>query len=85
MKKCPTGKVSYSSLSLAEDALIDSWSRNNFTPTNGPINVYVCDDCGTYHFTSKGTINTRLKTELDSGLINKQRLAFDLEIKLRRR
>ena len=84
MKKCPSGKVTYNTMALAEDVLIDSWSRNNYTIGQGPINVYMCDDCGNYHFTSKGAMNARLKTEWDSGRIAKQRLAFDLERKLRR-
>jgi hypothetical protein len=85
MRKCPTGKVIYTSMPQAEDALIDFWSRNNFKPGNGPVNIHLCDDCGNYHFTSRGTINGRLKTEWESGRIAKQRLAFDLEQKLRRR
>ena len=85
MKKCPTGKVMYHSMSLAEDALIDSWIRNNFIIGSGPVNVYQCDECGNYHFTSKGEMNGRLRDDWDSGRIKKQRLAFQLESKLRRR
>jgi hypothetical protein len=85
MRKCPTGKVIYTSMSLAEDALIDFWSRNHIKPGGGPVNIYQCNDCGNFHFTSQGTMNDRLKVEWDAGRIAKQRLAFDLEQKLRRR
>jgi len=85
VKRCPTGKSLYLSLSLAEDALIDAWTRNNFTPGNGPVNIYQCDDCGNFHFTSKGIMNVRLKTELDNGTIARNRRAFELESKLRKR
>lgn len=85
MPRCPSGKVSYQSRTLAEDALIDSWIRNNFSLGSGPVDVYACDDCGDFHFTSKGNRNARLKTEWDNGSIAKSRRAFQLEDKLRRR
>jgi hypothetical protein len=85
MPRCPSGKVSYQSRALAEDALIDSWIRNNFSPGQGPVDVYTCDDCGDFHFTSKGNMNARLKAEWDNGSIAKNRRAFQLEDKLKRR
>lgn len=83
--KCPTHKVVYQSLSLAEDALVDAWIRNNYKIGSGPVNVYQCDDCGHFHFTSKGNMNDRLKNELDNGSIAKNNRAFELEGKWRRR
>ena len=85
MIRCPTRKVTYASSSLAEDALIDAWIRNNHKVGSGPVNVYVCEDCGNFHFTSKGAMSNRLKTELDSGSITRSQRAFELEAKLRRR
>jgi len=85
MKKCSTGKIVYISLSIAEDALIDAWSRHNYAVGKGPVNVYQCDDCGNFHFTSKGTMNIRLKTELENGSIARSRRAFELESGLKRR
>jgi hypothetical protein len=84
-RKCPSNKVIYMSHALAEDALIESWIRNNYALGTGPLNVYQCDDCGNFHFTSKGAMNERLKREWDNGSIARARRAFDLEAKLRRR
>ena len=85
MKRCRTGKVIYLTQALSEDALIDAWVRNNYKLGAGPVNTYQCDECGNFHFTSKGEMNERLKKELDSGKIAKNQRAFDLENKLKRR
>ena len=85
MTRCSSGKVVYHSFSLAEDALIDAWIRNSYSMDNGPVNVYQCDDCGNFHFTSKGLINHRLKEQWDTGQIARNRRAFELERKLRLR
>ena len=60
---------------LAEDALIDLWSRHEYTEGQAPITVYQCEDCGQYHFTSKGTMNQRLSNEIASGKIKLERQA----------
>jgi hypothetical protein len=75
----------YFSQTLAEDALLEAWIRNHYKTGQGPVNVYSCDDCGNFHFTSKSAMNERLKGALDNGQIEKSRRAFDLENKLRRR
>lgn len=85
MKRCPSGKVIYATQTLAEDALIDAWIRNNYTLGTGPVSIYQCEDCGNFHFTSKGTMNDRLKKEWDSGQIARSRRAFDHEQKFRHR
>jgi len=85
MPKCPSGKVVYHSLTLAEDALIDAWGRYNYSIGKGPVNVYQCEDCGNFHFTSKGQMNQRLQMELDSGHIARARRAFHLEQGLKRK
>ena len=56
---CPTAKRIYLTEGLAEEALIDAHSRNNYAGS-GPIAVYQCEDCGYYHFTSKGKMNEKL-------------------------
>lgn len=66
MKTCRTGKRVYLTEALAEDALLDAHSRNEFTH-GGPVAVYACEECGYFHFTSKGTMNTRLAEFLGSG------------------
>ena len=84
MNRCATGKIVFQSESLGEDALIDVWIRNNYQAGQGPVAIYRCDDCGNFHFTSKGAMNERLKKELDNGSILKYRRGFDFERKLGR-
>jgi len=74
MLKCPTGKRVYATESLAEDALIDAHSRHQYTGS-GPIAIYRCEDCGYYHFTSKGEMNKRLAEQIASGKIKRQQEA----------
>ena len=57
--KCPSGKRIYHSKQLAEDALLELWSKNDYKH-GGPINIYQCEDCGNFHMTSKGLVNNRL-------------------------
>lgn len=52
--QCVTGKKMYTSRQLAEEALIDVRARFQYRETAGPVTVYQCDDCGCWHFTSKG-------------------------------
>lgn len=85
MKRCPSGKVNYSSLLLAEDALLETWIRNHYTIGQGPVNVYQCTYCEEFHFTSKGEMNVRLREALDIGTIVRGRRAFDFENRLKRR
>ena len=85
MRSCPSGKITYSSIAMAEDALIDLWSKGEYTSGNGPVAIYRCDDCGLYHFTSKGPMNEALAKAISSGYIKKQREAYQWEQKLKRR
>lgn len=55
MKDCPTGKICHISKELAEEALVENRARNNFGAAAGPINIYECEVCHNFHFTSKGT------------------------------
>ncbi|MBI1766841.1 MAG: hypothetical protein HY015_03090 [Bacteroidetes bacterium] len=74
MLKCRTGKRVYQTESLAEDALIDAHSRNQYAST-GPLAVYQCEECAYYHFTSKGPMNKRLAEQIASGKIKLQQQA----------
>jgi hypothetical protein len=58
---CVTGKRQYDTQSQAEEALIETRGRFVFREGSGPIDVYQCDDCGYWHFTSKGTVSDLLK------------------------
>lgn len=81
---CPSHKKIFLSLELAEDALLDSHQRNHYKGT-GPVNIYLCHDCGYYHFTSKGELNAKLKQQLENGTVAKGQEAAWWENKLRGR
>lgn len=54
IKSCSTGKNYYFDEQTAIEALIEHLGRNHFSLGTGPINVYQCNICDGYHFTSKG-------------------------------
>jgi hypothetical protein len=83
MSTCATGKRVFFTHNDAEEALLDAWIRNHYNSGSGPIAVYQCTDCNYWHWTSKGTINSRLSADLASGKINKLRDGHDWERKLR--
>lgn len=51
---CPSKKREYLSKQEAEEALIQHHIQFDFSPGQGPVNVYRCDRCEAWHFTSKG-------------------------------
>lgn len=59
----------------AEDALIELWTKHEYVEGHAPITVYRCEDCGQYHFTSKGTMNEKLSKAIHSGKIKLEREA----------
>ena len=75
MKSCITGKKSFASIEVAEDVLIETYTRFEFAPNQGPIAIYKCDDCGYYHLTSQGMMNEKLKKCLQDGSIARQKEA----------
>lgn len=77
---CPTGKRLYFDQSTAEEALIEARIRFEH---NSAVNVYQCNDCGQWHLTSKGEMNSTLKTLLANGIIHKERQAFQWNMKLK--
>jgi hypothetical protein len=83
MLKCPTGKRVYLTEAMAEDALIDAHSRHQYAGT-GPIAVYQCEDCGYYHFTSKGEMNKKLAEQITGGKIKRQQEANQWMNKLKK-
>ena len=74
MLTCGTGKKVYQTESLAEDALIDAHGRSQYAGS-GPVAVYRCEECGYYHFTSKGPMNKRLSEQIANGKIKLQQQA----------
>lgn len=83
MNKCVTGKTVFESLEIAEEALIQNHIRNNHRSGYGPINVYQCQDCENWHFTSTGLINQLLETPEVINRISRERRALEWEFKLR--
>lgn len=84
MLTCPSHKKSYSSQAFAEDALVEAWIKFEYASGSGPIAVYRCEECGQYHFTSKGVMNEKLSTALTTGKIKKQKEGNDWLTKLKR-
>ena len=85
MKTCITGKKSFPSAEVAEDVLIETYTRFEFADNFGPVAVYRCEDCGQYHLTSQGTVNEKLRKGLSDGSIARQREANRWMDKFRKR
>ncbi|MEL6558418.1 MAG: hypothetical protein AAFQ94_09555 [Bacteroidota bacterium] len=80
---CVTGKRSYYTKELAEEALIANRSRYHHGDDSGPINVYQCEHCNQWHFTSKGPKSELLESPDVKKNINLNREANYWERKLR--
>jgi hypothetical protein len=63
----------YPTDAIAEEALLAAWATYTYRTGDGPVAVYRCDDCGSYHLTSKGPMNQRLAQALASGDISRQK------------
>ena len=63
--RCSSGKICYDSEAIALEALLQNHAKNNYAPGQGPVNVYMCDICHTFHFTSKGEPHSILEEEKD--------------------
>lgn len=75
MSRCVSGKRMYESKQVAEDVLIEAWTRHDYTAGNGPVAVYQCEDCGNFHLTSKGPMNEALSAAIADGRIQRQKEA----------
>ena len=82
---CPTHKKMYASESIAEEALISAWITYEYTHGNGPIAVYLCDECGAYHLTSRGPVNKKLEQAIASGKIQRTKEINSWLNKIRRK
>ena len=85
MSRCISGKRVYASQEIAEDVLIEAWTRYEYSNNTGPVSVYKCDDCGNYHLTSRGPMNERLAKALAEGTIRQQKAARQWEDRFRRK
>ncbi|MCU0358878.1 MAG: hypothetical protein MUE95_15020 [Cyclobacteriaceae bacterium] len=84
MNKCISGKKSYPTQEMAEEALIDAHIVYDYGRTSGPIAVYLCEDCGQYHLTSAGIMNEKLAQYRKDGTLEKLRRARQWEGKYRK-
>ena len=85
MITCVTKKKVYQTMDVAEDALIDAWIKFDYAPNQGPIAIYRCDDCGYFHFTSKGIMNEKLAKYQTDGKIKLQKRANAWHDKIKKR
>lgn len=83
--KCSTHKVCYETREMAVEALIQNRSRYHHASNSGPLNVYQCDSCGLFHFTSKGPAHEALTSEENKKRIELGREASYWEDKYRRK
>ncbi|MDL5048823.1 hypothetical protein QQ054_22685 [Oscillatoria amoena NRMC-F 0135] len=75
MKNCTSGKRSYASREIAEEALIEAHVQFTFGNAGGPVALYQCEDCGQFHLTSQGPVNERLAKLIKEGGLKRMREA----------
>ena len=75
----------YPSQEIAEDALIEARTQFDYKVNQGPIGIYLCEDCGYYHLTSQGKMSERLASQLKDGKINLQKEANQWMNKFKKR
>jgi predicted CXXCH cytochrome family protein len=66
---------------VAEEALIQIRAKNHYSLNTGPINVYQCDQCHGYHFTSKGKSHAMLTDPKVQARIRQMQQGADWEDK----
>jgi len=80
---CPSGKTSFISRELGEEALVQNHIRNNHRKGAGPQNIYECEDCGEWHFTSRPPVADILLDENVQERITKERRSFEWEQRMK--
>ena len=78
-----TKKVSYETELLALKALIQNHIKNFHRQGDGPINIYQCDHCNNWHFTSRGNKHSDLDSPEMTKEIKKEQLGDYWERRLR--
>jgi hypothetical protein len=68
-------KKMYPSREIAEDALIEARIKFNYGASGGPVGIYLCEDCGHYHLTSKGSMNEKLAQYMAEGKLQRMKEA----------
>jgi hypothetical protein len=85
MKACLTGKKTYPNQEVAEEALIEAQAHFDYGRASGPVAVYLCEDCGNFHLTSKGPMNEKLAASIKDGKLNTMKEANRWADKFRKR
>lgn len=78
---CPSNKIYYHHQEEAEEALIQNLGRSHYANGAGPVNIYQCDLCDGFHFTSKGVPHSMLQDPVVKARIARLRQASDWETK----
>lgn len=85
MIRCVSNKKVYVTEAIAEQALIEAHTQFEYKRGSGPIAVYRCEDCGYYHLTSQGQVNSKLAALLREGKIQRQKEANQWLHRLKKR
>jgi hypothetical protein len=85
VKPCSSGKKQFVTEAIAEEALIDAQASYDYGRTSGPVAVYLCDECGYYHLTSRGPMNAKLSAFLQEGKLSRERIARQWTEKFKKR
>ncbi|MFM7193717.1 MAG: hypothetical protein ACKOYP_02915 [Bacteroidota bacterium] len=83
VRSCKSGKQLYPDEPTALVALLEVWGRTPFRAGEGPKTVYRCEDCGNWHFTSKGATHPELEAYMRSPEFLLKRKASDWEDRFR--
>ncbi len=83
MMTCRTGKRCFETEAIAEEALIQNHIVNHYQGQEGPKTIYQCDECGNWHFTSRGQFHPLFEDEEVVDRIKRERLANSWERHLR--
>jgi hypothetical protein len=73
LKNCSTHKKQFMTEGIAEEALLAAWTTYSYKQGSGPVAIYLCSECGTYHLTSQGPMNKKLAESLANGEIDRQK------------
>jgi hypothetical protein len=80
---CSTGKTPFGTEELAIEALVQNYIRHQHRPGAGPQDVYQCQDCGNWHFTSRPPTNPILLKPETIARIKQEGRAMEWESKFR--
>jgi hypothetical protein len=75
MAGCVTGKKMYLTRTMAEQALIGAWVKNDYPSGAGPVAVYRCEDCKQFHLTSTGSMDPTLAAFIRDGKLKLEKEA----------